>query len=476
VVAALPVVVLAAAAMTAAVAAILAAAAVGQVTAILAAAAGPERVRMADADLVTAAITAIRDIASMTRAPRQSDEDTGSDFRRSGMAASDRGQPSCTIPMPKTCFHSAANLEFRFAALTAIDALNDGFLLFNQDQQLLHHLNATSGILALRLMTGARWEDLVSVLDQAGIDRQAAETWSEDFLLRLARLNLLEARGARQHSGEGEQIRVEIGGMTLELVFGSPELFRDVGGAYFHLPHSSSQPDQRYTLLPVGELVLIGDGCGWAAAVERRLAAVRLKGLIIEDLLTSGAQVAAFHSSSVIRDANTILLLGSPGAGKTTFALALMQHGYNYCAEDVTLLDGNGLVRGVALAPSVKASGWKAIEELGIELANEPTHLRPDGQEVRFAPIGMSTCSKACAVAAVVKLHRSPLCKPKLVQKTHREGLLDLMAEARTGSGRCTPEVIHAISRLLRSASCFDLHYDEAFEAAALFENLATRG
>jgi hypothetical protein len=265
---------------------------------------------------------------------------------------------------------------------------------------------------------------------------------------------------ATQHLG--------LAGVNLSLDYGSDELFQRVADAFAHLEGPPRPASTTYKLSQTQGWALIGKGDAPASVFRPEMAAVRLKGLVLDEVLRSDLHLAALHAACVLKHDRGIMLLGSPGAGKTTLALALLNQGYRYGSDDVTVLTRNGLAWGVPLAPAVKESAWNVAETLGTGLSELPIHSRPDGQRVRFPQLDGSRLAGPCPVRAIVRLHRTGEPEPTLNPICSEEALGALLSESLSNDGRCSGEIMHWLARLVRDADCFALSYCEAADAARL--------
>ncbi len=84
----------------------------------------------------------------------------------------------------------------------------------------------------------------------------------------------------------------------------------------------------------------------------------------------------SLHGAAAAHGDRAVVLIGPPGAGKTTTLIELLRHGWSYLADEVVTVDpGTFRVRPFALPVSLSAAHW---ERLGI------TPTLPDGAQ-RFA-------------------------------------------------------------------------------------------
>jgi hypothetical protein len=342
-------------------------------------------------------------------------------------------------------------------------------LVFSEANQQIHCLNDTAAALISLLSEGASRAQLCSGLAAAGLEQGTGEEWIQALLRDLARLRLLEARLPCERSAPFRQ-EIQLGGVGIELRYSSRQLFRLIGAAYAHLV-GPVQTELTYEVTERDDFVLIGESED-AEVVERELAAIRLKGLVLESVLDRASYIAALHAACLTMDDEAVLLLGSPGAGKTTLALALIREGFRYGSDDVTLVTGGATVCGLALAPAVKKGAWDAAARLGHDLSSAPVHLRPDGQEVCFAPMSNEVIARPARVSAVLRLERACGSSAELKPIGATAALAELFREARSPDGRCSTEAFQALSAVVGGARCFALQYAEAEEAAGLIRHL----
>jgi len=358
-----------------------------------------------------------------------------------------------------------SDVRYRLKPGTIIETLLDGVLLFSESSQEIHRLNDSGAALMSHLTDGATSAQLEAALESAGVDCGRASAWTASMLQDVARLRLLEAELPPRQSPPVTQ-QISLAGLKIELRYASRQLFCLLAAGYRHL-ESPGAVDLAYEIVDGDKFVLIAKSGQAADVVERELAGVWLKGAILEAVLEQAPYVAALHSACLVGTEGAVLLLGSPGSGKTILTMALMQHGYRYGSDDVTLVTSGGDVFGLALAPGIKESAWEIAGRLGQDLSQAPVHLRPDGQKVRFAPFTDALAGPG-RVSMVLQLRRSTGCSPSLSPIGATAALAEILREARSPDGRCSAEVIRILSDIVRNARCFELHYADAQEAAQL--------
>lgn len=356
---------------------------------------------------------------------------------------------------------------------TTVEHLPDGALLFSAQDQQIHRLNESSGILAKRLLAPATEHDLAAELSKRGVAPGAADEWVSAFLTETASLGLLRADRPALPATAPEQ-RIHIYNRILSLRYGTGDLEQLLAPDYAHLQVNGASVDGEITLSTESGFVFIGNGAGPTSVAPQASAAIRLKGLILEDVLAQPDHLVALHSACLERKGQALLLLGPPGAGKTTLSLALMNLGYRYGSDDVTMVREDGRVKGVPLAPGFKESAWPIAKSLGADLSALPVHFRPDGQRVRFMRLA-EQLAESCPVSVVIRLRRSADERAALNPIAASEGLAELFRESRSRDGKCSPEILHALVGIVSEAECFELRYSEAAEAASLIPEQTTQ-
>lgn len=345
----------------------------------------------------------------------------------------------------------------------------DCALLFSEPDQQVHHLNVSGAAVASLLQREATWDQLATELRERGVGAETAENWIAAALDQLADAALLEARPAGNGAATSRTVLIRVAGVHFALEASSNDIFDQICGAYACLEtDAATAQDHTYHLAEAGEFVLIGKDRGAPRAFRRSTAAVRLKGAILDDVLTAHDDAAALHAACVLRKDAAFLLLGPPGTGKTTVSLALSHQGFGFGSDDVTLVLPGGKLRTIPLPAAVKESAWETVERLGVRLSGLPVHCRPDGQRVRFYPIPEARLDSPMHIGAIIRLRRNPGSDTALQPIAREQALAALFEESRSLTGRCSTAIMQAFAQLVREAECLDLHYSEAADAAAL--------
>lgn len=353
----------------------------------------------------------------------------------------------------------------RLEDAAAFEIFNDSRLLFSSRRQQLLELNQASAVLAYLLQGGATRETLIEALTRIGIVADTAASWVSDFLRDLSSNGMLELAEFDSIQAAATQ-NLSIAGCSLNVVYGSVTLRDLIAPPYDPLVRNSTDSDCKIHLVEVDEFVGVGERP--TPVVERIYAATTLKGRILEHVLAHKEHLLALHAACMIDDAGAVLLLGSPGAGKTTLSVALLAEGLSYGSDDVTLISNDGSSLGVPLPIGAKEGAWPQIASSYGDLSGFPIHLRPDGQKVRYLVPPGPAVENPTAVKAVVRLRRTGDSPPSIVSISSAEAMTELLRESRALDGRCSIEIVQVLGQIIRGARCLELRYTEASAAARL--------
>lgn len=115
--------------------------------------------------------------------------------------------------------------------------------------------------------------------------------------------------------------------------------------------------------------------------------APRLKFEVLRGAIRQHDHILHLHAGAVSRDGHLVLMPAGSGSGKTSLTARLIAAGCEYFSDETVLLErGTGWVRPVPLSLCIKESGVALLNDYFPGLAELPSHLREDGELVRYLP------------------------------------------------------------------------------------------
>jgi hypothetical protein len=187
--------------------------------------------------------------------------------------------------------------------------------------------------------------------------------------------------------------------------------------------------------------------------------------LLTEALNTKGYEIA-LHAAALEAGGRAVLLLGRPGAGKTTLTLALACRGLGYGGDDVTLVSAQGRCISLPFAPAVKAGSWPVLASWVNGLLTTPMYRRPDGKRVRYpTPVSFRRLTN-CEIGWVILLDRRRGEPAALNSIDTAEALPGLLAGAFVDGDKLTEGAFEALIHGIQSAELYRLSYSDLADAA----------
>ena len=190
-----------------------------------------------------------------------------------------------------------------------------------------------------------------------------------------------------------------------------------------------------------------------------------LKAQLIESVLACAQYEVAMHAAALVREDDVVLLVGSPGAGKTTLAIALERAGFEMLADDVVLLDEKGLVTGLSFPFTAKSSSWPLLSQYWPGIVAYPSHYRPDGQTLCYIPQHPIADPRPRRINSVVLLNRQNAARTCVQEVDLTCALSALVADGATRDQRLSSRGFTALVDGLREARCCRLTYSDLMEA-----------
>ena len=343
-------------------------------------------------------------------------------------------------------------------------------LLFSETSQQIRELNETAGLI---------WDGLAGGLTPAVVSARLADsgTTAEEAAAFVDGLLQQWLCGGELYPDCVEEARrspeavapFASGGLSLAVGLHGGTLREDFAAVFgqFSGPVGAETPSD-YQLVESEGFAFLFRGERCLGAAPEGGAMPLLKGVLTEAVIDSLEAGFAAHAGCLIRGDAAWLVAGSPGAGKTTLCAALAAKGFRYATDDVSLVDAAGEVSGVPFALAVKAGSWPLLEPMLPALACARTHLRADGQEVRYVLPPDGVTRKAARLQTVIALAREAGATARLDVVDPADMLAILLAESYAPSRSLTAAQFEITGQAISAARCCKLTYSDLAEAVEL--------
>lgn len=327
-------------------------------------------------------------------------------------------------------------------------------LLFSEADQAIFEIDGA---------TAERWHSIERAADRRAFldellpaNATSRPTPQEPIRLRASSATAAKAR---------PPLVVDVAGVPLRLQI-SHELLDEVSAVFGHLHSSEPAVGDAICARTDGNAIeLLAPGQPPQRCSQEEFIPL-LKAALIEVALRNGRYEMAFHGAALASGDEVFLLLGSPGAGKTTLGIALAQSGFEVVADDVVLMNGQSMIRGIQFPFAAKSTSWPFMDSHWPGIVAGPIHRRPDDKLVRyiFQPFAPPRPRK---ITRIVILDRRARAKTHIEEADPVEVLTKLVAEGDSRDHRLSTAGFSALADALGAASCCRLTYDDAVDAAA---------
>jgi len=349
--------------------------------------------------------------------------------------------------------------------LSILDSRN---LLFSEVAQSIYELDDFSAYVWRSLDSGLSPQQIVGEIIQDGGDPKAMEVAVAAAVQSLRALECKTATPivppASPSVGFLDRVTLALAGVAVQLNLAGP-LFADVETVFgylrsdspgSHVQISAYESDGRVAIAVPGEAPSY---CGRSEFVPL------IKTLLVDAVLRCASYEVALHAAALVWGSNGLLLLGSPGAGKTTLSTALARCGFHVAADDVVLLRDDGLVTGLPLPSAIKEGAWSLLSRDWQQLPTQPVYIRPDGVRVRYLQHARPSNERGLRIRNVISLDRQADARVSLQEVGAIPILEELISEGDARNGRLTESAFRALASALQETRCFRLRYSDIRDA-----------
>lgn len=337
-----------------------------------------------------------------------------------------------------------------------------GDALFDQRRQTLHALNPTSAFLFDGLAKGCGPGELVRALSDTGVAVAAAEDWVRVSIAEWLDRGWIAPGGAAAQPAE--RVRADMGGAVFDLrVSGGVDRLAEAA-PWLAAAIDAGEPSVRGPRLDLTfreGWLSVGVGKS-VRTVPVETAAAPLKVAMTEAVRDFETDGFLLHAGVVDCGGGPILILGDPGAGKSTLCAHVVREGGRCGGDDIVQVFADGTVQGVAFPLTSKSDGWSL---LAAEAAVARPEQRDDGRWVRYLP-GLVSPLSANRPAGVLILDRQvdAACRVEPLDATAL--LTRLLADGHSPRGGVTPDLLLEIASMVETCAGGRLIYADASDAA----------
>ena len=262
---------------------------------------------------------------------------------------------------------------------------------------------------------------------------------------------------------------VDLGGTTVGIWFAGKRAHDLLHGMLSHLEVPMRRCDEHLIVLESASRIGLAHHSGeidWSAF---KVSGAAFK-LTLTDLALQRIDCLALHAAMVARENAAMLLIGKPGAGKSTLSIALDASHFVLESDDITELRPDGMARAVPLPATAKGGAWSLLTKFRPTLLNSPSFVRPDRKRVRYLPLSSRGTPNAKPVRAIVLLERSAGAEAELKPLGPEEILASLIKGAWSKDRCLSSSAFMALATCLDRATGYRLIYSDLAAATSILE------
>jgi hypothetical protein len=363
-------------------------------------------------------------------------------------------------------------LDIRFQLSGDVSFLKIGGkkAVFSEHLQKVFELNDTAAYIASVIADRPSMADLLLKLEKQGLPTSQALETIRGFVTAWSRAKLLSASVSTDNMRPYRRDMIAIAGHNVAIRYHDAALADRISPAFAHLKTLTQRKPDLFDVVARDSLVYVVQHNKPALVVEPNQAAPALKGMLTDALFAGARFTLALHCAMLVYRGQALLITGPPGAGKTTLTLALLNRGFEYGGDDITLLMNDERVRGVSYAPALKPGAWKLSHQLALHLSGTQIHKRLDGKRVRYVPPLKLAPQTPVHVKWIATLRRGVSGGAELQPANVATILKDLIEGAHTHNQKLDDGQLRLLINMISQTMPDILHYSNASQAAQILE------
>ena len=376
---------------------------------------------------------------------------------------------------PGTNVPLQADIRFQLAEPLSFLKVGERKAVFAEHRQKIFELNDIAAYLASSIVDRPSLSDLLVNLEGRGFTTEGALRSVRKFVTEWSRAKLLLAKVSTKGLRLSGKDTVCIAGHKVALHYYNASLADRISPVFSHLRTNTHHRALVYDIVARDLLAYISQSGKPGAVTGQDQAAPAIKGLLTDAVLDTSDYTIALHCALLVHRGHGLLITGPPGAGKTSLALDLLSRGFEYAADDITLLMNDIRVRGMPFAPALKSGSWKLSQNVSLRLASFPIHRRLDGKRVRYLPPWNLASATPVPVQWIVSLRRSHSGPVQLKAIDTSTILKELIDGAHTKNKRLNSAQLRKLINMILPTSPYALQYANANEAGKVLEQVCER-